>query len=459
MSNNQLICPNCNGTLNHNEIRQGFLVCPYCRSMNVRAPEQAQPTTHSSFTQQPQNPIPQPQQQPQPQIINSYQQPYAHQSSRSGGGKTWLWVGISVAILAVFCIICCVGAILIADWEYNVHHNNPSWTEPQHRDQHLSLYERAVIGDIEVRFEGFIPSGHIDENGLRRVTLFIQVFNRGRNTHHMFQRNWEFSANGIVLEQPDSFEEILNVDIEPGHYVFLTFDLYAPNRRQDIEVVYTPTESPYSFLLTHNISEIDEPEYYSPLQPPPANSPVIGSWHWNGSLFYVFYANGAGQMLNLTTMEFVAIRWYQDEDTIHICTTPNDCEFGRCWLPASWNFAIVGDTMMLENVDVGEIYVYFRPNVQLQTPPTNSLLIGNWYYNGELDIIFNANGGGIFALSGGIFRWYVNGNVVFICITPDDCLVGRCPGPWVYYFVVTDNMLVLTDHLGGTFTFDRLSAG
>ena len=423
MSNNQLICPNCNGVLNPNEVRQGFLVCPYCRSMNVRALEQAQPTTHSSFAQQtPQNPTPPPQ-QPIPQVINSYQQSYAPQSNRSGGSKTWLWVLISIAAVVFICIACCVGFIIIDEITYNNENRwNNDWNDWGYTDNYLLQRPPSNSPLIGTWYRNGLPHYVFNSDGTgTRAGLPIRWY-----------QDWDIMS---YCTTPNSCR--WGACPLPRSWYFDVFD--GTLTLTELGNVFN------MYIFTRSI-ESDDRQF----QVPPANSPVIGSWDWalNGALFYVFYADGTGQMFNILTNQFVPVRWYQDDDIIHICTSPNVCIFGNCPAPMSWYFELNDDTLILTSLLTWEEHVYVRENPlfqPLQLPSPDSQLIGVWGYL-DPELVLNADGtGNIYdgSYRGSDFRWYQDGNLFHICDTPDVCLPGRCWTPASFHFYIDNDRLTI----------------
>ncbi|MCL2620368.1 MAG: hypothetical protein FWD97_05465 [Defluviitaleaceae bacterium] len=71
---------------------------------------------------------------------------------------------------------------------------------------------------------------------------------------------------------------------------------------------------------------------------------LVGSWDWNGSLFYRFDASGTGSMGG------DQIRWTTDGNRLYICNTPGSCG-ERCILPVisgTFSFSNNNDTLQFQ---------------------------------------------------------------------------------------------------------------
>ena len=75
-------------------------------------------------------------------------------------------------------------------------------------------------------------------------------------------------------------------------------------------------------------------------QPSATQSPLIGTWIWMGSPYYVFESGGRG------TMGGMDIRWSASNGVLSICNTPDFCG-NTCIAPAEWNYVISGNQLTL----------------------------------------------------------------------------------------------------------------
>jgi len=106
--------------------------------------------------------------------------------------------------------------------------------------------------------------------------------------------------------------------------------------------------------------EPDENDAPPPQNVPPgtgtdmANHPLIGSWLWLGSLYYVFNDDGSGIMYNM------AITWTANNGILAICVTPDACYGRPCPAPAEWFYTIDGNTLTLVSRTSNVSFTYTR---------------------------------------------------------------------------------------------------
>ena len=99
-----------------------------------------------------------------------------------------------------------------------------------------------------------------------------------------------------------------------------------------------------------------QPAQDSPAATAPAQSgdPLVGTWIWMGSPYYVFESDGNG------TMAGAAIRWTAGDGVVSICTTPETCGT-RCIAPMEWYYEFEGDQLTLTSTIIaGMSYHYTR---------------------------------------------------------------------------------------------------
>jgi len=89
-----------------------------------------------------------------------------------------------------------------------------------------------------------------------------------------------------------------------------------------------------------------------------ASHDLVGEWNWQGTLYYVFNADGTGirggYILNLT------INRTTEDGVLIICDTPDECG-NTCIAPERWNYSISGNEMVLDNTHIpGMSFTYTR---------------------------------------------------------------------------------------------------
>jgi hypothetical protein len=88
--------------------------------------------------------------------------------------------------------------------------------------------------------------------------------------------------------------------------------------------------------------------------PEPDAQPLLGTWLWMGSPYYVFEANGRG------TMAGSDIHWSVNSGVLSICNTPAQCG-NTCSLPDEWSFVIDGNQLTITSLLIPDfIFVYTR---------------------------------------------------------------------------------------------------
>jgi len=84
------------------------------------------------------------------------------------------------------------------------------------------------------------------------------------------------------------------------------------------------------------------------------------------------------------------------------------------------------------------------PPTTLPAPaPVQQNFVGSWYWLEDvLYYTFNADGTGLI-LNEMPIRWWISGNVLYICITPEDC-ADNCSLPMQWLFEISGNSMTLT---------------
>ena len=86
---------------------------------------------------------------------------------------------------------------------------------------------------------------------------------------------------------------------------------------------------------------------------------LIGTWDWFGLPYYVFEANGEGQIAPGTTLE-QNIRWTASNGVLAVCVTPLFCG-DTCTAPSEWYYTIAGDQLHLTSrLNPSISYTYTR---------------------------------------------------------------------------------------------------
>jgi hypothetical protein len=117
-------------------------------------------------------------------------------------------------------------------------------------------------------------------------------------------------------------------------------------------------------LAVISACEPDEPPSEQPVVPPTDaildGSPLVGTWLWADSPYYVFEANGRGVM-NPGDLES-NILWTTEDGILFICTTPEVCgSFADCTLVLEWYYTVSGDNLILDSRTVpGMVLEYIR---------------------------------------------------------------------------------------------------
>jgi len=99
-----------------------------------------------------------------------------------------------------------------------------------------------------------------------------------------------------------------------------------------------------------------EPETHEAEVSPQEEPGLVGTWLWNGNVYYVFHAGGRG------TMAGIDIRWWANYGTLSICTTPATCGID-CRAPTEWLYSIGGmdrNTLNLASILPGINFTYTR---------------------------------------------------------------------------------------------------
>ena len=77
-----------------------------------------------------------------------------------------------------------------------------------------------------------------------------------------------------------------------------------------------------------------------PVQQPPVEQILVGTWIWSGIPYYVFEADGRG------TMSGMDIRWTTNRGILTVCTTPELCG-NTCLAPQEWYYVVEGNRLTL----------------------------------------------------------------------------------------------------------------
>jgi len=123
-----------------------------------------------------------------------------------------------------------------------------------------------------------------------------------------------------------------------GDYLFLISPWYPDFYNTLVRVDYMPEERSFAPIADVDLS----------------NSPLLGTWYWMGTPWYVFHADGTG------TSAGDDIIWSATEGILSFCTTPHACgHLSNCWFPSQWFYEIVGDQLRLTNWISETTYFYY----------------------------------------------------------------------------------------------------
>jgi len=254
---------------------------------------------------------------------------------------------------------------------------------------------------------------------------------RGVFEHLGFLPIWDDESQTATLQRDDYV-----VVITIGSDVFTTngeefmLDVYArlingstmlPLRAVLESVGYTLTwdDATARVFITggRSDSEIKEPKHE-----------LIGAWAWHGLIYYVFRETGEGLLMGRE------ITWWTEENILHICTTPGLCG-DECIATISGSYAISDGELA---VTIDGVTVTYTKAFMADDRTITQDLIGTWLVlNGE-SFIFNQDGTGL--INNIPIYWWTNNNVLYVCITPEDC-GDYCLAPGTSFYLIENNYL------------------
>lgn len=133
-------------------------------------------------------------------------------------------------------------------------------------------------------------------------------------------------------------------------YVLPGYDPETDETTQDTEYLPATDETEPAY---EPIDEVDEDE---PVQQPVATAQtLVGTWYWQNIPYYVFEADGTGNMAGIAD-----INWSASGGILSICSTPELCG-DTCIAPTDWYYVIEGNQLTLTSTLLPELnFVYTR---------------------------------------------------------------------------------------------------
>jgi len=138
-------------------------------------------------------------------------------------------------------------------------------------------------------------------------------------------------------------EPVQDIDVYDEEVYDYEDDVEEPADYDEDEYDYEEYEE-----LEEDVYDNDEEQAVEALDADDAdvsNHPIIGTWLWMGSPYYVFNADGTGNMF-LTG----DLLWEVNDGILSICATPEVCRSIRgCLGLAEWYYVIDGDELHLDS--------------------------------------------------------------------------------------------------------------